>query len=207
MRYDGIVSRTMNRRLSRPAARLLARTGATPNAVTVAVLALSFAAAAATAAGWNIAGGIGIQAASIADGIDGELARLRGAATRFGAALDAITDRYADAAIVVAMTLFAWRFEAWPRPELPGMLALAGTLVVSYSRARIEASLANAVPPNLDAVFGLASRDVRLLAAAVGTALGHCYWTLWVLAGASFATAAWRLLYLRLQGAGTAPTP
>jgi len=205
VRYDGFVSRVLNRRLSRPAARVLARTPVQPNAVTVAVLLFSLAAAATTAAGWHVAGGIGIQLASIADGIDGELARLKGAATRFGAAFDAITDRYADAAFIVAMAVFAWRFEGLPHPELPGMLALAGALTVSYSRARIEASLGEAVPANLDAVFGLASRDGRLLVAAAGTAVGQCYWTLWVLAAAGFAPATWRLLYLRLQGAGTSP--
>ncbi len=201
-RYDGIVSRTLNRRLSRPAARLLARTAVTPNQVTVATLLFSLAAAAAVALGWNIAGGIGIQLASVVDGVDGELARLKGLASRLGGALDALTDRYADAAFLAAMAVFAARFEPWPHPELPGMAALAGALTVSYSRARIEASLGDAVPPNLDAIFGLASRDVRLLAAAIGTALGQCYWTLVALAALSLATVAWRLLFLRLQRAG-----
>ena len=84
------------------------------------------------------------------------------------------------------------------------MLALAGALSVSYSRARIEASMPDA-PANLDAVFGLASRDVRLLVAAVGTVAGQCYWTLVLLAALSGLTVAWRLFYLRLRGIGAPP--
>jgi phosphatidylglycerophosphate synthase len=164
--------------------------------VTVFTLLLSFAVAAATAAGWNIAGGIGIQLVSVIDGVDGELARLKNMATRFGAVLDAVTDRYADAAMLGGMTIYAARFEDLPRPEVIGLLALAGALSVSYSRARIEASMPDA-PANLDAVFGLASRDVRLLVAAIGTVAGQCYWTLALLATLSAATTAWRLAYLR----------
>lgn len=40
------------------------------------------------AAGWNIAGGILIQAVSVIDGVDGELARLKAQATRFGAVFE-----------------------------------------------------------------------------------------------------------------------
>jgi phosphatidylglycerophosphate synthase len=196
--YDGLVSRHLNRRLSRPTARALAKTPVTPNAVTGFTLLLAVACGAMIAAGWNIAGGIGIQAVSVIDGVDGELARLRNMATRFGAVFDAITDRYADALMLGGMTVYAVRFEGWPQPEAIGMLALGATLTVSYSRARIEASMR--VAPG-DGVFGLASRDVRLLVAAVGTVAGQCYWTLVVLAAASALTVAWRLLYLRLRRA------
>ena len=196
MAYDGLVSRHFNRRLSRSAARALEATPVTPNALTVFTGLLAFATAAAIAAGWNIAGGIAIQVVSVVDGIDGDLARLRNATTRFGAFLDTVVDRYADAAIIGGMTIYAARFEDFARPEAVGMLALAGALSVSYSRARIEASMPHA-PANLDAIFGLASRDVRLLVAAIGTVAGQCYWTLVVLAAISFATVLWRLVYLR----------
>ena len=196
MRYDGIVARHLNRRLSRPLAAALAPTPLTPNLVTFATLALAFGVAALIAVGWNIAGGVGIQVVSVIDGVDGELARLKGLSTRFGAALDAIADRYADAAILGGMTIYAARFEDLPRPEVVGALALAGALSVSYSRARIEASMR--LPPS-DGLFGLASRDLRLLIAAIGTALGQCYWTLALLAVASGLTVAWRLLALRFR--------
>ena len=198
MAYDGLVSRYLNRPLSRPAARLLAPTAVTPNMVTVFTLLLACAAGAMVAAGWTIAGGIAIQAVSVIDGVDGDLARLKLMSTRFGAVLDAVTDRYADAIMLGGMTIYAVRFEDLPRPEVMGMLALAAALTVSYSRARIEASMS--VEPS-DGVFGLASRDVRSLIAAIGTVLGQCYWTLAVLAAASALTVAFRLAYLRFRTA------
>ena len=199
MAYDGVVSRYLNRPLSRPAARALEHAPVTPNGVTLFTLALAFATAGCIAMGWNIVGGIAIQAVSVIDGVDGELARLRNAATRFGGALDAITDRYADAAMLGGMTIYATRFEDYPNPEFVGMLALAGALTVSYSRSRIEASLGE-VPANLDWLFGIASRDVRSLLMAVGTALGLCYITLVAVVVLTALTVGWRLVYLRWRG-------
>lgn len=200
MTYDGVVSRYLNRPLSRPAARALRPTPVTPNAVTAFTLVLAVVAGALVAAGWNIAGGVAIQAVSVIDGVDGELARLKAQATRFGAVFDAVTDRYADAIMLAGMLVFAVRFEDHPRPEFVGMLALSAALIVSYSRARIEADLPDiAAGGRLDSIFGFASRDVRSLVAAVGTVAGQCYWTLIILAGLSAATIAWRLIYLRVK--------
>ncbi len=203
--YDGIVSRYLNRPLSRPTARMLTRTPVTPNGVTAFTLLLAVATGVMLAAGWNVAGGISIQAVSVIDGVDGELARLRNLATRFGAVFDAVSDRYADAIMIGGMTVYAARFESYAHPETVGMLALGAALIVSYSRARIEADLGKpgqALPENLDSVFGLASRDVRSLIAAVGAVTGQCYVTLIVLAATSAATVAWRLVYLRVRGIG-----
>lgn len=198
MTYDGIVSRHLNRRLSRPAARALAPTPVTPNQVTAFTLLLALLAGSLLALGANIAGGILIQAVSVIDGVDGELARLKHAATRLGAVFDALTDRYADAAMLAGMTTYAARFEDYPHPEFVGMLALGAALVVSYSRARIEADLPGAAArPGLDSIFGLASRDVRSLIAAIGAVLGLCYLTLALLATLGTLTIAWRLIALR----------
>lgn len=204
MAYDGIVSRYLNRPVSRPMARALTATPVTPNGVTLFTLAFAAVTAAMLAAGWNVAGGIAIQLVSVVDGVDGELARLRNAATRFGGVLDAVTDRYADALMIGGMTVYAVRFEDYARPEAVGMLALAGSLIVSYSRARIEASLfpggdASGGLGSLDSVFGLASRDVRSLVMAIGAVLGQCYLALVLVAALTAATIAWRLLYLRYR--------
>ena len=98
------------------------------------------------------------------------------------------------------MTIHAVRFESFPRPE-----------AWARWRWRARSSSATAAPAPRPPAFGppwppragplalswLASRDVRLLAAAVGTAVGHCYWTLAVLAAASALTVAARLLAAR----------
>lgn len=197
MTYDGIVSRYLNRPLSRPAARALKGTPATPNQVTLFTMVLAVVTGGMVAAGWNIAGGILIQAVSVVDGVDGELSRLKGMATRFGGVFDAVSDRYQDAIMLGGMAVFAIRFEDHARPEFVGALAVGGALIVSYSRARIEADLPEAMAGGgLDAIFGLASRDVRSLIAAIGTVAGQCYYTLIVLAALAGVTIAWRLFYL-----------
>ena len=214
MHYDGLVSRYLNRPLSRPMARALRGTPLTPNMLTAFTLLIACAAGAMVAGGWYIPGGILIQVVSVVDGVDGELARLKGMATKFGGVFDAVTDRYADAVMLAGMTVYAVRFEHHAHAETVGILALAGALVVSYSRARIEASLPQALDRSTaggggmtaaDAVFGIGSRDVRSLIAAVGTVLGQCYWTLVVLAVVTGLTIAWRLIYLRARHIGTAP--
>lgn len=199
---DGIVSRYVNRRLSRPVAAGLARTPVTPNGATWFTLAFSLGVGAVVALGWQVAGGIGIQLASIVDGVDGDLARLTGRTSRFGAALDAIADRYADAAILGGMTVYAARFEGEEYAAVVGALALAGALTVSYSRARAEAEGLWGVVGGRWPVVGwlgmLATRDVRLLAAAAGTVAGECFWTLVGLAAVSGVTVGMRLVGARV---------
>jgi phosphatidylglycerophosphate synthase len=198
VQYDGIVSRQLNRRLSRPLAGLLANTSLAPGLVATLVLGVALATGAMVAAGWSIAGGIAIQATAILAGLGADLARVRGATSRFGDVIDGIAGRYAEAAILAGMTIYAVRFETLPQPEVMGLLALGGALTLSYSDARIEASLGRRVVGHpADLVFGLASPDVRLLIAAVGTVAGQCYWTLAVLTAITGLTIAWRLFYLR----------
>ncbi len=198
MQYDGIVSRQLNRRLSRPLAGVLANTAVTPNMVTILVLVFALATGAMVAAGWSIAGGIAIQLTAILAGLGGDLARVRGATSRFGEVIDGIAGRYAEAAILAGMTVYAVRFETFSLPEVMGLLALGSILTLSYSDARIEASLGSKLAGRpSDLIFGLASADVRLIIAAIGTVAGQCYWTLAILATISALTIIWRLAYLR----------
>ena len=80
------------------------------------------------------------QVASVVDGVDGDLARLKRATSAFGAFFDAVLDRYADAGIIAGMAVWAWRHESYPATGLVGLLALLGALMISYSAARAEAS-------------------------------------------------------------------
>jgi phosphatidylglycerophosphate synthase len=189
---EGPVSRYLNRRLSVPLARLLAPTPLTPNQVSLLSLLVAFGALAALACDQAIVGGALIQVSSVVDGVDGDLARLRGSASRFGAVFDAALDRYADAAVVGGMTWWAWANPgpSGPQPFVAGFAALTGFLLVSYSRARLEDAGYRDV---LGGAGMLASRDVRLLVAAIGAALGQAYWTLVVLGGLCFAVVALRL--------------
>lgn len=192
--HDGLVSRHLNRRISRPITRFLAPTGMTPNQVSFISFLIALLAAVAFALGSNLLGGLLAQLSSIVDGVDGELARLKGLASPFGAFYDAVLDRYADAAIVLGMILWALRFENWPGTWPLGMLALLGSLMISYSRARSEASTGVRFDRGL---VSFSSRDVRLLIVMLGSLVGQVYWTLALLAALTNVVVVYRVLFAR----------
>ena len=98
------------------------------------------------------------------DALDGVVARLFGSVTVFGGFLDSMLERYADALILVGLVLGGFADVFW------GLLALMGSLLVSYSRARAEAA-----GVKMETV-GLAERAERVL----------------ILVVASFVTLIWR---------------
>lgn len=195
---DGPVSRYLNRRFSVPIAAALAPTPLTPNQVSVIAFAVSLGALALLAIGRNIEAGVLIQASSIIDGVDGDLARAKQMASRFGGIFDAVLDRYADAAIAGGMAWYALEHEDWPQPLLVGLAAAVGFLLVSYSRARLEREGGMDVASDL---LGVASRDVRLLALAIGAIAGQAYWALLIVGALSYVTVAWRLWAFRTRSA------
>ena len=190
--YDGFVSHHLNRRLSRPMARALSRTPVTPNQVSVASLGIALLSFLFFAYGYNIVGGLLAQASSIVDGVDGDLARAKRLASPFGGFLDAVLDRYADCLILLGLTIWAtsgqWAAAAWPL----GFWAMTGTLVVSYTRARVQ----GAHQGLFDRGFAsLASRDVRLLLVMVGALSGQALATLAVIAALTHSVVLLRLFY------------
>ena len=68
------------------------------------------------------------------DALDGVLARLYHETTAFGGFLDSLLDRYADAVVYAGIIVGGLCNASW------GLAALIGSLLVSYSRARAEAT-------------------------------------------------------------------
>lgn len=172
---DGPISRYLNRRISGPITRLLVKTTATPNQVSVAAFVVALFAAAALMEGYHVLGGLLVQISSIVDGVDGELARSKRMVTPFGGFFDSLLDRYSDAAIIFGMLMYILRTEPGRLAPQIALLALLGSLAISYSRAKAESS------GSLDFTKGIlafASRDVRLLIIALGSILGWVFWSL-----------------------------
>ncbi len=191
---DGPVSRYINRRFSVPMARVLVPTPITPNQVSAAAFAIALGSLALLAIGRNIEAGLLIQFSSIVDGVDGDLARAKHMASKFGGLFDAVLDRYADAAIAGGMAWYAFSYEDMPGALPLGFAAMVSFILVSYSRARLEVAGGHDVTAGL---LGFASRDVRLLALAIGAVVGQCWWALAIVAAISYATVAWRLWSFR----------
>jgi 1L-myo-inositol 1-phosphate cytidylyltransferase / CDP-L-myo-inositol myo-inositolphosphotransferase len=165
--WDGVVARWLNRRLSWRLSLLLVRAGASPAAATLLAFLLALLAAGALAAGheWSwalVAGGVLTQIASVADGVDGEIARASQRASAAGAFLDSVLDRLADAALLAGLALAAGLDTAtWAALAA----ALFGSLQVPYVRASYEASFGQPFPPS---TYRLGvGRDVRLLLVAL----------------------------------------
>lgn len=132
---DGLVARYLNRRISLAISRRLAGTRITPNAVTAATLAIALAGAAAAARGGHgpmLLGAALLQLASILDGVDGELARLRYEQSRLGQWLDTVVDDVSTLAFYAGVTLGATRDPAAAGWALPcGAAAMAGVALTS----------------------------------------------------------------------------
>ena len=199
--YDGFVSRHLNRRVSRPVARLLTNTPITPNQVSFASLAVALAACVTFAYGHNLIAALLTQLSSIVDGVDGDLARFKRMTSAFGGFLDSVLDRYADALILLGLTIWVTQTTEPIRAWVVGFAALAGTFTVTYTRARIDN-----VPRSVfdRGITSAGSRDVRLFIVMIGGLAGQGFATLVLLAALTNTVVVLRLLHARrlLRGPG-----
>ena len=194
---EGLVSAHLNRRFSRPLAKLFARTPLTPNQMSF----LSFIAAIGSLSlfltGHNVWAGIVAQCSSVLDGADGDLAHIKNMKSSFGGFFDAILDRYSDFAILGGLTFWALQFEArfddWVVVGA-GLTAAVGSFMISYSRARAEVSFGMPFPGLMGS---LASRDARLLIVMVGSIVGHGTVTLVFLGAITNLVVVWRVFAAR----------
>jgi len=170
----------------------------TPNALTFLGLAICAGSAVLIALGFLIAGGIVLLLASGFDILDGALARVTGRVQRYGAFLDSTTDRYAECFTYIALLYYFLLHTHTTVEPMLVTLALTGSLLVSYVRARAQ-SLGFA------ADGGLLARPERVVITVIGLVLTPTlYWALWVLAVLTNVTAVQRI-WIVWQQARRAP--
>ncbi len=128
---------TRSRSLFAPLVRALRGAGVSPNAVSVFGVALVLVGSALVGAAQPAAAALALVAGALADSVDGELARLAGRATPFGAFLDSTLDRVGDAAMYAGAIAFALR-GANEMLGLTALWALVASFLVSYVRAKAE---------------------------------------------------------------------
>jgi CDP-L-myo-inositol myo-inositolphosphotransferase len=191
--YDGYISKYINRKMSEPMTRLLAKTKVTPNQMTWAAFGIALLSFVSFILGYNIVAGLLVQLSSIVDGIDGSLARLKGMTSEFGGFLDSVLDRYADILIVLGLTLWSLSHEIYSGIWLAGLLAITGTICISYTRARISPNYRHLFDEGFKA---LASRDVRLFLIMLGAVIGQAYFCLIVIAVLTNVVVFYRLIYM-----------
>jgi choline kinase/phosphatidylglycerophosphate synthase len=168
---DGPVSRWLNRPLSTRLSMVLALLRPAPDLVSLVAFTLGLAGAVLLAAGQGLAGGLLVHASSVADGVDGEVARLQLRGGPRGALLDGVLDRVGDGAILAGLGLWALDGRA---PEGVLVLTVAATTGALLSMASKDRAAALGLPPAPERALGwlLGGRDGRLLLVAVGAVLG-----------------------------------
>lgn len=143
-----------------PIARGLHAVGVSANAVTIAGSLITLGGAAILASGQPAPALALLLVGTLADTIDGQIARLSGGGTRLGAFLDSTFDRLSDSGLMVAAVLVgASRGE--PLLFASAILALVGGSLVPYIRAKAESL-------GLGASVGLAPREARLALTVLG---------------------------------------
>ena len=147
-----------------PVAAMLYRLGASANQVSVAGFVLNVGAAALVVAGHLVPAGALYLFAGMLDLLDGVLARTGGKPTRFGAFLDSTLDRASEG---VVFTAIGYRFAAEGSAVDAGIvvLALLGSFLVSYVRARAEGL-------GVQCRVGIATRAERVVLVALGLLSG-----------------------------------
>ena len=138
-------------------ARTIAYPAVTPNLLTVVGFLLTCGVALLIAEGRPLLGGVLVIVVGLFDMLDGAMARVSGRKTRFGGFLDSTLDRCSEAVLLAGV------YWAHQSPEI-GLLViwvLAGSLMVSYARARAESLQVNCE-------VGLLPRPQRVVVLATG---------------------------------------
>lgn len=176
---------------------VLARWGVSPNVLTVAGLILNVLVAMTIAMGHLQAGGVFLLFASAFDMLDGAVARANDQATPFGGFLDSTLDRYSEIIVFFGLLMYLLSTEDARPGSILIFLAITGSLMVSYARARAEAQ-------GFKASGGILPRPERIVILAVAMIIGQPTWALWLLAALTHATAITRILQVwRVTAAAT----
>lgn len=150
-----------------PPARLIGRLGIGPTVFTFLGLALGGAAGVAFAFGRLRTGALLVLGAGLADMLDGAVARANDGATRFGAYIDSVIDRYSEAAYLTGLAYY-YAFRVAGGDKLMTLLTVAvitGSIMVSYAKARAESLL-----DTCD--VGIMERPERMILLALGYLVG-----------------------------------
>jgi CDP-diacylglycerol--glycerol-3-phosphate 3-phosphatidyltransferase len=181
------------RKLLDPVVDLLATLGVTPTMVTVFGLLLSAVGALFAARGSLFVSGIILLVSGLCDTFDGSLARLQGTVSKFGAFIDSTGDRIMELFYFGALIFYFMGHGTFGEIMIFVVLvALSGSLLTSYVRARAEGL-------GLECRVGWLERPERVTALVIGLLLGRVILVISILfiAVMSVITVFQRILHVR----------
>ena len=154
--------------LESPMARALVHLGVSPNLITVTGLAMAGVSAYLIGIGLPLFGGIVLLLSGVFDILDGAVARATGHTTQFGAFLDSTIDRASEGLVLLGLLIYFLGNSSSLEVMLV-YLALAGSFLVSYVRARAEGL-------GVECTVGVMTRPERVV--LLGAALIISHWWL-----------------------------
>lgn len=179
---------SISRWFERPAVSLLVALKFTPTAATFVGLLIAVIAAYFLSEGEFLVGGVLVLAGSVFDLLDGGIARATGRVSKRGALIDSVFDRVAELAVLLGLAVY---FSSGPGASQTGVLlafvAMAGSLMVSYVRARAEGL-------GVKGTAGFLTRPERVVVMVVCLVAGYPMAALWILGVGTPLSAAWRFI-------------
>ena len=157
LRYP--VTRYLYRPLSLRVATLLAPTFVTPIQITWVSSLFVIGGAVAFGMGSYVLGAVLTLVGEITDCVDGDLARITGRTTRWGAFLDSVLDRWTDAALILGLG-----YSDMDSLGVAAGFALTASFLTSYTRARAQSL-------GVDCPDGIGGRDARILVLVIAALL------------------------------------
>jgi phosphatidylglycerophosphate synthase len=173
--------------LDKPLSSLTKRIPISPNTLTVIGFIITVIAALVLPYHLRL-GGLLILFGGVFDMLDGIVARTTGKATKFGAFLDSVLDRFSDAVLFLAVT---WHFARSENETgaLVCLVTLVGAFLISYIRARAEGL-------GESCHTGLMERPERVVILAFGAITGWLLPVMWILLVLTYITVIQRVYYI-----------
>ena len=179
---------SISRWFERPAVSLLVALKFTPTAATLAGLIIAGVAAYFVSQGDFLLGGLLVLVSSVFDLLDGGIARSTGRVSKRGALMDSVFDRVAEVVVLLGLAVY---FLSGTNESQTGVVlafvAVAGSLMVSYVRARAEGL-------GVKGTAGFLTRPERVVITVVFLVAGYPMVALWILGVGTPLSAAWRFI-------------
>jgi CDP-diacylglycerol--glycerol-3-phosphate 3-phosphatidyltransferase len=131
--------------------------------------------------------GVVVIGAGVFDMVDGRVARATSQVTRFGGFFDSVLDRYSDLALYMGLLVYYASINRFPYIILTA-IAMTGSVMVSYTRARAE----NSIPK---CKVGFLERPERIVLIIIGALFMRMAPVLWVIAILANLSVVHRMMY------------
>ena len=158
-----------------------------PNVLTFIGLLINVVAAFLFAGGRFRAAGLVVLGAGLFDMVDGRVARETNRVTKFGGFFDSVLDRYSDMALFMGLLVY-YAVNGRSAYVILAAVATAGSVMVSYSRARAESLIPTCK-------VGFMERPERVVLLILGGLFDRMAPALWVISVVSTITVIHRIVY------------